>query len=79
MSAFSLFDGRFDRDAADCAWSERDEPDGPQCPYCGRAVEVTGDGRLVCSRCEVWWGDEDELEIEREAAGDGPLEVDDES
>jgi hypothetical protein len=75
MSAFSLFGGRFDRDAADCAWSERDEPEGPRCPYCGRVVDVMSDGRLVCPQCEVWWGDEDELEIEREAVDDEPPEV----
>lgn len=27
MSAFSLFGGRFDRDPADCFWTERDEPE----------------------------------------------------
>ena len=75
MGRYGLFGGRFDRDRADCAFEERDEPAGPECPYCGRPVDEQSDGRLVCSLCELWWGDEDELEIEREAVDDEPPEV----
>lgn len=81
MSAFSLFGGRFDRDAADCAWTERDGPDGPDgppCPFCGRPTRVRRDGSMACDDCEMEWADVDEMAVDREAVRPW-LEVDDES
>lgn len=60
MSAFSLFGGRFDRDPADCFWTERDEPEEERCPECGQTLADIRTGGSPCTMCFFYW-DVDEL------------------